>query len=72
MHKLRHRGVACLERQVWVKLIFHCGARVEVGEGLALYVEERYVHTGVEAPVVVNCHLVLAIDVPLRGGEMAS
>ena len=33
--------------------------------------EECHVHAGVEAPVVAECHLVLGIDVQLRGSEMA-
>ena len=65
MHKLRHRGVAGLERETGTDLILDGCAGVDVGKRLALDVEESSVETAVDAPMAVDGHLVLGIDVPL-------
>ena len=71
MYKLRHRGVAGLEREAGTDLIFDGSTGVGTGKGLTLDMEERHIQTAIETPAAAECHLVLGIEIPLRGSKMA-
>ena len=62
MYKLAHQRVACLKRQALRWLELHRKTWTQRCEGLTANMEDIGIHTPVEAPFLVEHHLVFGIE----------